>query len=501
MTVDASKLTNEFIFENDRSPRTSEIGGVKFVSLAPKIFQNLRSLHSVDENEIITLFSVGNLAQKMLNVKLQSGKGGAFFVLPKDGKYLIKSINEEEYEVMKTISADLYMHYLQYPSSFINPIYGCYALYLSESNEIEPQYFVLMKNVLDIHRAQLPDKTEILCFDMKGSSAGRSALDDPKKILAAEIPESVQKETLKDEDFFLSFKRLEVMPVQGQSILNQLEKDAAFFSRFMLIDYSLLLFVMNIPYRSYVSTRRGISHKAEHEKGPHAHELILAEKTTSTGKNAIIIEERDKATDTVFRITNEKDIELVKGLDDEMADSQSPKDHPSAANKPMKDELGFDINPNKVLTNNNSLKRISKDSKHTVSKLGPTRISVINFPKVTVTEDIAKYSVTVNNQFQNNLADPFASDVPFGSREELKVSSHADKVNEEKKEIPEIDSAQNEMLKKKMKEISNKAPRADEEIGITKEKNIEYAGEDNSDDLFVRASNCEKVSFLLVIKK
>ena len=128
-----------------------------------------------------------------LTVKLQSVKGGAFFIFPDNVNYLIKSINSQEYQVMKEILPDFYMHYLKYPSSFINPIYGCYALYLSESNEIEPQYFILMKNVLDINKAFLPSKSEMLCFDIKGSSAGRQTLKDPKVLLLGNISEDIQK--------------------------------------------------------------------------------------------------------------------------------------------------------------------------------------------------------------------------------------------------------------------------------------------------------------------
>ena len=322
-------MGNEFLFDDERASRISDQSiGVKFVSLGPKVFQNLRNLHSIDENDIITLFSVSNLLQKKLKVKLQSGKGGAFFVFPENGRYLIKSINEEEYGVMKTILADLYMHYLSYPTSFINPIYGCYALYLSESGEIEPQYFVLMKNVLDINRALLPEKAEILCFDLKGSSAGRRTVKDPRKLLAAHVDEAIQKETLKDEDFFLSFKKLDVTPIQGQAILTQLERDASFFSKFMLIDYSLLLFVMNIPYRAYMSARKGTTYKMEHEKL--ANEIILAEKDIGSGKSAIIIEERDRATNTVYRITNPTDVEAIKNIDDNLM--ELPKNEQVSSN-------------------------------------------------------------------------------------------------------------------------------------------------------------------------
>jgi hypothetical protein len=136
LPLDNQKIDDEFIL--DRYVAQNFGDGIRFVSLGQKIFQNLRILHNIADTDIKNLFSIKNLNAGKLKVKLQSGKGGAFFVKPEEGKFLLKSINEEEYEVVKTILADLYMHYLTYDNSYINPIYGCYALYLSEGNEIEP---------------------------------------------------------------------------------------------------------------------------------------------------------------------------------------------------------------------------------------------------------------------------------------------------------------------------------------------------------------------------
>eukprot|EP01022_Parablepharisma_sp_SALTPOND_P032083 TRINITY_DN827_c0_g1_i2.p1 TRINITY_DN827_c0_g1~~TRINITY_DN827_c0_g1_i2.p1 ORF type:complete len:1944 (+),score=85.16 TRINITY_DN827_c0_g1_i2:3283-9114(+) len=463
LSVDTNRMGNEFLFDDERASKIGELSsGVKFVSLGPKVFQNLRNLHSVDENDIISLFSVSNLLQKKLRVKLQSGKGGAFFVFPEDGRYLIKSINEEEYGVTKTILPDLYMHYLSYPSSFINPIYGCYALYLSESNEIEPQYFVLMKNVLDINRVSLPEKTEILCFDLKGSSAGRKTLKDPRKLLAGEIEESIQKQTLKDADFLLSFKKLDVTPIQSQCILEQLEKDANFFSKFMLIDYSLLLFVMNIPYRAYVSTRKGIACKTEYEKGTHTHELVLGEHQVSQGKTAIVIEERDRATNTIYRITNRKDVEEIKNIDDNLTIQESSKEANSFKQENSM-SLGLDCDsPDKPKYNSkpSKLSKISKKSQANES----IRRSVINFPNVIITENISKYSI---GKEQVNEVD----ENPFS---EHKIPKKEEELTEE-----------NQMVKKKLhfeKQVTY--AKINEGIGITGTRTYDYDTEAIPEDFF-----------------
>ena len=383
MPVDTNRMGNEFIFDDERFLNDNEINsGIKFVSLGPRVFQNLRRLHSLDENDIINLFSVSNLLKGKLRVKLQSGKGGAFFLFPENGNYLIKSINSQEYQVMKEILPDFYMHYLKYPSSFINPIYGCYALYLSESNEIEPQYFILMKNVLDINKTSLPSKSEMLCFDIKGSSAGRQTLKDPKVLLLGNINEDIQKLTLKDADFLMSFKTLDVTPLQGQSILNQLENDAMFLSKYLLIDYSLLLYVINVPYRTYISNRSGITHKSDKAKGMHAQELILAERNTEKGRPEIIIEEREKITNKIYRITNSNDIEIIRKIDDAFAEQREFSDSDSFINL---EEQSFDDN------------RV-KETKPKSSKLEIPNKPIINFPKVISKTNIAKYSITGDNE-------------------------------------------------------------------------------------------------------
>jgi len=244
--ADSVEKSADFILEEEND---QAIEGIRFAALGPKIFENLRELHNIDTNEIVNLFSVENLHKKLLKIKLQSGKGGAFFVLPMKGNYLIKSINEEEYDVMTDILPEYYQHFLLNPSSCINPIYGCYAITFSDSQDIKPLYFILMKNVLDVDIDNMPQNTELWCFDIKGSSAGRQELEDPKIILEANCDSELQKKTLKDDDFFGSYENVKIPPIQGNKIIEQLRSDSKFFRQYKLIDYSLLMFIINIPYK------------------------------------------------------------------------------------------------------------------------------------------------------------------------------------------------------------------------------------------------------------
>ena len=420
------------------------------MSLGPRVFQNLRSLHSVDDNDITSLFSVSNLLKGKLSVKLQSGKGGAFFVFPENGSYIIKSINKEEYKVMKTILPDLYMHYLSYPSSFINPMYGCYALYLSERGEIEPQYFVLMKNVFDVNRSLIPEQAETICFDLKGSTAGRKVLKDPSILLQDQIDKEIQKQTLKDADFFMSFKKLDVTPMQSKLILRQLEKDTQFFAKFKLIDYSLLLYITNIPYKNYKSTRQGEVHKIEQDKGINSRELILAEKNDAQGKSEIVIEERDRTINTIYRIANPDDIETIKHIDDDLK-----------LKYPSEKSSNFFSSSDKTILKYRS-SRLSNTTGHKgLSDKTIAKRSVINFPKIVVTENIGEYSIGNTRSKEADLN-------PFNVQDELKLLTEVITYKNVSKNLV----GENEVVKKKITPNQDSFfAKINEEIKITNTRN------------------------------
>eukprot|EP00826_Nyctotherus_ovalis_P045656 TRINITY_DN5075_c0_g1_i4.p1 TRINITY_DN5075_c0_g1~~TRINITY_DN5075_c0_g1_i4.p1 ORF type:complete len:377 (-),score=74.95 TRINITY_DN5075_c0_g1_i4:390-1520(-) len=363
---------------------------------------------------------------------------------------------------MRNILPDLYMHYLSYPSSFINPIYGCYELYLSETGEIEPQYFVLMKNVFDVNRSLLPEKTEILCFDIKGSSAGRKVLKDPRKLLEDEIGKDIQKQTLKDADFFLSFKRLDVTPMQSRIILKQLERDTQFFAKFMLIDYSLLLYLMNIPYKNYKSTRQGEVHKIEQEKGLNSCELILAEKNVSQGKSEIVIEERDRAISTVYRIANPEDIETIRHIDDDL----------KAKFSSQKSNLYSSSDKTVTKYKSSRLSSVANEPKDFSDK-SITKRSVINFPKIIVTENLGDYSI---DKAHSKAVNPFSAQVD-PVQEELKLLAGDINFQNVSKNLV----GENEVVKKKITPSQEVfLPKVNEELKITNTRNDGFGMEGGS---------------------
>jgi hypothetical protein len=181
-----------------------------------------------------------------------------------------------------------------------------------------------MKNVLDFQDEVFPENIDVLCFDIKGSTAGRKSLEDPKSLVEMPIGQLDIKDTLKDQDFMLSFGKLNISGEQSKKVLNQLEKDAKFFSKFLLIDYSLLLFIINIPYRCYVSIRKGEVKKQSRDIGVGNKflELFLAEQPINSVNSLLTFEERDREINAIYKVNNQKDVELIKHLDNQFTGSK-----------------------------------------------------------------------------------------------------------------------------------------------------------------------------------
>jgi len=252
---------------------------VRFAALRPKIFENLRNLHDVSENNIKSLFNTEDLRRKKLKIKLQSGKGGAFFIIPIEGNFLIKSITAEEYDVMAERLANYYLHFLKYPNTCITAIHGCYALRMVTNEDISPLYFILRKNILPLNINRLTENAEMYSFDIKGSTAGRKVLSNPKEILRPDANPEIQHMALKDDDFFESFSSIQIPPTQNSKIIEQLAIDAAFFEKYNLIDYSLLVFIANIPCNN-----KG---EAQYKRTSYEEEVFRAKEVFKKDKNSI----------------------------------------------------------------------------------------------------------------------------------------------------------------------------------------------------------------------
>ena len=71
-------------------------------------------------------------------VDVTEGKGGSFFVKPKQGGLILKSINKAEYNILLGMIADYYRYILMNPNTFLVPILGVFTVEINKNNNPIP---------------------------------------------------------------------------------------------------------------------------------------------------------------------------------------------------------------------------------------------------------------------------------------------------------------------------------------------------------------------------
>jgi len=191
-----------------------------FEDYASRIYKNIRRIYDINDSDFNTCF--GSKALPDLDVKISSGKGGAFFVKnQKHSHLLIKSITPGEYEIFKQFSDKYYMYLLNNPKTLLTPIFGIFTIALSENNEIPDIHFIVMKSVFD---ANLVSPHQKMCvFDLKGSEHGRKSLNPNDYDAVRDIrtcPIDIIKPTIKDIDFKNIFESLNIDDSTGRDLCN-----------------------------------------------------------------------------------------------------------------------------------------------------------------------------------------------------------------------------------------------------------------------------------------
>jgi uncharacterized protein (DUF779 family) len=67
----------------------------KFIELAPEVFHSVRKMNNIDEKFVKQVFSFDNLQNLIVDVS--EGRGGSFFIKPKQGGIILKQITKAEY--------------------------------------------------------------------------------------------------------------------------------------------------------------------------------------------------------------------------------------------------------------------------------------------------------------------------------------------------------------------------------------------------------------------
>lgn len=209
----------------------------KFKDYAPYIFQSIRRQSGVSNNSYIRSIGVNTFRSAFFD-KLylmlsenSTGKSGSFFFHTSDGKYMIKTIKETEFEVLRHILPHYHQHILSNPNTFVTRYYGLHKLKCYKKDAVMYDInVVVMNNIFAVKDENMIEHK----YDLKGSTYKRFTEDK-------HIQKGYAK---KDLNFIKDMCKILVSGQMKQEIVNQIAKDAEFLAKHRIIDYSLLLGVM-----------------------------------------------------------------------------------------------------------------------------------------------------------------------------------------------------------------------------------------------------------------
>lgn len=137
--------------------------------LAPKIFAVIRNHDGIGEQHIIESLSPEFNRDSVFKAGEGQGKSGSFFFFSHDKRFIIKTMNEDEYNTFKGIFKKYFRHVLDIKTlnSLIARIYGIFTV---KRQKLEPVRLILMANTVNLRGKKLK-----YMFDLKGSLINRES--------------------------------------------------------------------------------------------------------------------------------------------------------------------------------------------------------------------------------------------------------------------------------------------------------------------------------------
>lgn len=154
--------------KQDKDPSSIIINeDISVEELAPTIFSIIRTREGITNTVIKNSLSPELNRDMVFKAGEGQGKSGSFFFFSHDRKFIIKTMNEEEYKTFQGMFRKYYKHILKNEFSLLARIYGIFTVY---KEKITPVHLILMGNTVKLH-----GKGEGLkyIFDLKGSLINR----------------------------------------------------------------------------------------------------------------------------------------------------------------------------------------------------------------------------------------------------------------------------------------------------------------------------------------
>jgi len=310
LDFNATRTGSVFLFSPKPDGRRKKVLA-NVTAYAPEAFSDLRYRFDINEREFFeALASNGPYVSFQSNSKGAARSGGIFF-FSKNGAYMVKTIKKAEAGTFLAMLPRYYRHMKKYSRrSLLTRFCGMYKVtlrdmsekkqsgnilnkLLPEKSEEEEYVFVIMNSVYPAEGSQFIAER----FDLKGSTVGREC--------SAEEKEKKRNDAvLKDLDLAREVHLMKTItpptstPTHGfhigarlkSSLLSQLRKDVKFLVNCGVMDYSLLVGVVDMDtYRckKSLADSKTIPKTVDNRPSLSANENAKIEKRNKTIRRAI----------------------------------------------------------------------------------------------------------------------------------------------------------------------------------------------------------------------
>eukprot|EP00826_Nyctotherus_ovalis_P042039 TRINITY_DN4289_c0_g1_i3.p1 TRINITY_DN4289_c0_g1~~TRINITY_DN4289_c0_g1_i3.p1 ORF type:complete len:592 (+),score=135.03 TRINITY_DN4289_c0_g1_i3:895-2670(+) len=280
-----------------------EMQNIRFVCLAPKLFDSIRNINDINYDEFLHLFDVSNLFTGDLKVRDEK----EMHITDSKEQYVLKHISCAEYEVLKSVLEASYTHVLMNPNTCIWPILGCYLLEVHEGPETGAYAFIVQKTLReDISEAEASCSESFLV-----------AFFGYKELRPADTSVFVTTKAavLSSKELYKKKSQLNISHEQLNSLVCQLTEDTRLFAKHGIVNYFLGTFIIETPFHQCVNKLKPEISKATNTG---VHDLILQELHTPGYRKFFVFFECTKRKDeakVIYIVVNPSDMKAVKNLE------------------------------------------------------------------------------------------------------------------------------------------------------------------------------------------
>ena len=208
----------------------------KVMSYCPFVFHHIRLIDKISIDSLLSSLDPLNNIKKIKEMKVSGGRGNNSLICTWDKKIIVKTINDNEREILIDKMIMDYHCLMKESRSILSRIYGLFKIELRDKGSIN---VIVQRNMED-----LPLETKVLAFDFKGSTVDRQTIDkedvdmDKEKLIA-----KYKNKVLKDIDLGIVGLKFVLGFENWQKIMSIIDSDSSFLQNLEVTDYSLIIFV------------------------------------------------------------------------------------------------------------------------------------------------------------------------------------------------------------------------------------------------------------------